>query len=304
MPGQPPHLTTGVIAKINLCGDKLSISASRRLRGCVAVAGLFLTMGAAWAFQKPFRQYPGQEYTDFEVPSDATEKTEFVMGRLMYPASPYGMFGMLDRYYDWRTGRTAWTNDYPRADRHFVQAVRRLTRVHVRSAEQPVNLDDGDDVFDWPWIFAVQASPMDLSDAQGKKLREYLLRGGFLMFADTWGDQSWQILAATMKRVFPEKDFVEIANSDQVFHVLYDLKDRYGIPGEWSLHSGVPYLNGGRVGHWRGLYDDKGRLMVVADVNSDTSDSWEWADEPRYPEKYSAQGIRIGVNYVIYAMSH
>jgi hypothetical protein len=259
---------------------------------------------AAWAFQKPFRQYPGQEYTDFEVPSDATEKTEFVMGRLMYPASPYGMFGSLDRYYDWRTGRTGWTNDYPRADRHFVQAVRRLTRVHVRSAEQPVNLDDGDDVFDWPWIFAVQASPMDLSDAQGKKLREYLLRGGFMMFADTWGDRDWQILATTMKRVFPEKDFVEIANSDQVFHVLYDLKDRYGIPGEWSLHSGVPYLNGGRVGHWRGLYDDKGRLMVVADVNSDTSDSWEWADEPRYPEKYSAQGIRIGVNYIIYAMTH
>ena len=64
------------------------------------------------------------------------------------------------------------------------------------------------------------------------------------------------------------------------------------------------FCNGGRVGHWRGIYDDKNRLMVVVDLNSDTSDSWEWADEPRYPEKYSAQGIRIGVNYIIYAMSH
>jgi hypothetical protein len=275
-----------------------------RLRILSTAAGLFAALSAAWAFQKPFREYPGQEYTGFDVPPGANEHTEFVMGRLMFPASPYGMFGMLDRYYDWREGRTGWTNDYPRADRHFVQAVKRLTRLQVRSTEQPVNLDDGDDVFDWPWLFAVQSSPMDLNPAQAKKLREYLLRGGFLMTADTWGDDQWALVVAAFKRVFPEREFVEIPDRDQVFHVLYDLKSRYGIPGEWSLRSGVPYLNGGRVGHWRGLYDDKGRLMVVCDVNSDTSDSWEWADEPRYPEKYSAQGIRIGVNYIVYAMTH
>lgn len=276
-----------------------------RLRTFLSMAaGVFVLLSAAYAFQRPFREYPGQEYTDFAVPPDANEKTEFVMGRLMYPGSPYGMFGGYERFRDWRKGGTAWTNDYPRADRHFVQAVRRLTRIHVRSAEQPVNLEDGDDVFDWPWIFGVQASPMDLTDAQAKKLREYLLRGGFLMCADTWGDRDWEIFAATMHRVFPERELVEIPDRDSVFHVLYDLSDRYGIPGEWSLHSGVPYLNGGRVGHWRGIYDDKNRLMVMADFNSDTSDSWEWADEPRYPEKYSAQGIRIGVNYIIYAMTH
>lgn len=274
-----------------------------RIGQLLPVAGLFVVFGAAWAFQRPFREYPGQEYTGFEIPPGANEHTEFVMGRLMFPASPYGMFGMLDRYYDWREGRTGWTNDYPRADRHFVQAVKRLTRIQVRSTEQPVNLDDGDDVFDWPWIFAVQSSPMDPTPAQAKKLREYLLRGGFLMTADTWGDDQWALVVAAFKRVFPERDFVEIPDGDPVFHVLYDLKDRYGIPGEWSLH-GPKYLNGGRVGHWRGIYDDRKRLMVVSDVNSDTSDSWEWADEPRYPEKYSALGIRIGVNYIVYAMTH
>lgn len=276
----------------------------RSLNFLGVASGVFLLLGAAYAFQRPFREYPGQEYTDFAVPPGANEKTEFVMGRLMYPASPYGMFGRLDMYYDWRKGGTGWTNDYPRADRHFVQAVRRLTRIHVRSTEQPINLEDGDDVFDWPWIFAVEASPMQLNDALAKKLREYLLRGGFLMCADTWGDRDYALLAEAMRRVFPERQFVEIPDRDSVFHVLYDLSDRYGIPGEWSLHSGVPYLNGGRVGHWRGIYDDRNRLMVVADINSDTSDSWEWADEPRYPEKYSAQGIRIGVNYIIYAMTH
>src|SRR3954471_1019476 len=140
----------------------------RSLKLLLSVITIF---GAAWAFQRPFRQYPGQEYTNFEVPADAYEKTEFVMGRLMFKASPYGMFGRLDQYYDWREGRTGWTNDYPRADRHFVQAVRRLTRLHVRSVEQPINLDDGDDVFDWPWIFAVTSSPMDFTAAQAGKLR-------------------------------------------------------------------------------------------------------------------------------------
>ena len=259
---------------------------------------------AGIAFQRPFRQYPGQEYTDFEVPPDARERTEFVFARLMYPGSPFGMFGRLERLKDWREGFTAWTNDYPRADRHFAQAVRRLTRLHIRSAEQPVNLDDGDDVFDWPWLFAVEASPFSLTEPQARKLREYLLRGGFLMCADTWGERDWKLFAASMARVFPDRSFVEIPDSDPVFHVLYDLNDRYGIPGEWSLRSGVPYLNNGRTGHWRGIYDDKSRLMVVVDFNSDTSDSWEWADDPRYPERYSAQGIRIGVNYIIYALSH
>ena len=56
--------------------------------------------------------------------------------------------------------------------------------------------------------------------------------------------------------------------------------------------------------HWRGIYDDQGRVMVAMSFNSDIGDSWEWADDPRYPEKYSALGIRIGVNYVIYAMTH
>jgi hypothetical protein len=267
----------------------------------ILVLALF---SAALAFERPFREYPGQEYSNFPLPPDANEKTEFVMGRLMYPGALGGMFGGFDAYRDWRKGGTAWTNDYPRADRHFVQAVRRLTRIHIRSVEQPVNLDDDDDVYDWPWLFAVQASPWNLTDVQARKLREYLLRGGFVMCADTWGDRDWSLFASSMARVFPERPFVEIPDDDPVFHVLYDLNDRYGIPGEWSLRSGVPYLNGGRVGHWRGIYDDKGRLMVVVDFNSDTSDSWEWADEPRYPERYSAQGIRIGVNYIIYAMTH
>ena len=82
-------------------------AAPLRSRFCI-LAGTFVVLSACWGFQRPFREYPGQEYTGFEVPPGANEKTEFVMGRLMFPASPYGMFGRLDQYYDWRTGHTGW----------------------------------------------------------------------------------------------------------------------------------------------------------------------------------------------------
>ena len=110
------------------------------------------SLSALYAFQRPFRQYPGVEYGDFPLPSDYREKTEWAFARLMYPNTRYGIGGGYGFRGggDWREGFTIWTQDYPRADRHFSEAVRRLTRLHVRSVEQPVNLDDGDDVFNWP----------------------------------------------------------------------------------------------------------------------------------------------------------
>ncbi len=79
------------------------------------------------------------------------------------------------------------------------------------------------------------------------------------------------------------------------------------FPGQWAIRRGTTYRNGeqgGAVAHWRGILDDKGRVMVAMSYNSDIGDSWEWADDPEYPEKYSALGIRIGVNYVIYSLTH
>jgi hypothetical protein len=107
-----------------------------------------------------------------------------------------------------------------------------------------------------------------------------------------------------MGQVFPGRPIVEIANDDSIFHTVYDLDDRYQVPGQWAIRRGTTYRNDGAVPHWRGILDDKGRVMVAMSFNSDIGDSWEWADDPEYPEKYSALGIRIGVNYVIYSLTH
>jgi len=266
-------------------------------------------LGALYAFQRPFRVYLSMEpYDNIEMPTDWQEKTEFIFARLMYPQHPEARFARYSRRYgavfDWREGGTSWTQDYPRADRHFVQAVRRLTRVHARSVEQPVNPDDGDDIFNWPWLCAGEMGDWNLTDAQAKKLREYLLRGGFLMLDDFWGPEEYARFDQSMKRVFPDRPVVEIENKDAIFHTVYDLDDRYQVLGQWALGGRMWSRVEGTVAHWMGIYDDKGRVMVAIAFNSDIGDSWEWADEPRYPEKFSALGIRIGVNYLMYALTH
>ena len=260
------------------------------------------------AFQRPFREYPGLEYNNFPLPPDWNEKTEWAFARLMYPTAPGGRgfgrgFGRRGGD-NWKAGGTIWSQDYPRADRHFSQAMRRLTRIHVRSAEQPVDLDDKDDVYNWPWLYAVQTGQWQLTNTQAASLREFLLRGGFFMCDDFWGDAQWDVFLASMKRVFPERAIVDLPDSDPIFHIVYDLDERYQVPGARYRTTGVTYKCDGCPARWRGIYDDKGRVMVAITFDSDLGDSWEWADDPSYDEKFSALGIRIGVNYITYAMTH
>src|SRR5579862_9513862 len=265
--------------------------------GIAAVSALF-------AFQLPFREYPAVEYNDFPVPSDFQEKTEWAFARLMYPPAASARFVRRGRRGEWAHGNSSWTQDYPRADRHFSQAIRRLTRIHARSVEQPVNLDDGDDVYNWPWLYAVQVGQWNLTDAQAAKMRDYIQRGGFFMCDDFWGEGQWETFEASMKRVFPDRPIVDLDNADAIFHTVYDLDDRYQVPGARYISTGVTYKCEGCPPKWRGIHDDKGRVIAAMTFDSDLGDSWEWADDPQYEERFSALGIRIAVNYIVYAMTH
>ncbi|MBV8817482.1 MAG: DUF4159 domain-containing protein [Acidobacteriaceae bacterium] len=260
----------------------------RRRNWLFLIAAGLSVIGLIYA-QKPFRQYPAIEYYDFPLPPDYQDKTEWVFGRLMYPA-----IVNYDR----------WTMDYPRSDRHFASALRRLTRLSARSVEQPISLDDGDDVYNWPWLYGVEVGYWNLTDAQCRKLRDYLLRGGFFMCDDFHGTREWAQFMSGMSRVFPDRQVVEIDNKDPIFHTIFDLDNRYQVPGAQFLETGRLYEHDGFEPRWRGIYDDKGRLMVAMCHNMDLGDSWEHADNPLYPEKFSALGFRIGINYVVYAMTH
>ena len=270
---------------------------------CV-IAGSLLMFSGLFAFQNPFREYPGFEYENFPLPPDYQDKSEWVFARLMYPPTRGGYGGWRRGGGDWTQGSSNWTIDYPRSDRHLSAAVRRLTRVSARSVEQPVNLDDGDDVYNWPWLYGVEVGHWNLTDAQAAKLRDFLLRGGFFMCDDFHGTQEWQVFVDSMNRVFPDRSIIEIPDNDPIFHTLYDLEGRYQVPGAQYLVSGRVYEKDGYSPRWRGIYDDKNRLMVAICHNMDLGDSWEHADNPEYPEKFSSLGMRIGVNYIVYAMTH
>jgi len=263
--------------------------------------GVAALWGCLYAYQRPWRLFERLErYDDIPIPSDGQDPAEFVFARLMFPSLPYAMFEF--RGLDWHEGGTSWTEDYPRADRHFVIALRRLSRVNARGLEQPVNPDDIDDIYNWPWMYAGLAGNWDLTDEQAAKIREFLLRGGFFYTDDFWGPDEWQGFEAGMKKIFPKRDIVDVPDDDPLFHTVYDLNNRYQILGEWGLRRGP--RQGGITPLWRGVRDDKNRLLVAITANSDIGDSWEFADAPNYPERYSALGIRIGVNYVIYSITH
>src|SRR5437667_1049155 len=148
--------------------------------------------------QKPFREYPGYEYSAFPLPEDWKAPGEWAFARLMYPPFGGGGGGFGGGYRrrrgggDWRQGYSNWTIDYPRSDRHLSAAVRRLTRIQARSVEQPVNLDDGDEVYNWPWLYGVEVGHWELTNEQAAKIRDFLLRGGFFMCDDFHGTLAWE----------------------------------------------------------------------------------------------------------------
>jgi hypothetical protein len=257
---------------------------------------LLLFFGTLYAFEKPWRTYPAVEYNDFPTPPDYKVPAEWTFARIMYPPGPLDGYSSTGRFTgDYRLGSSLWTQDYPRADRHFARAIRRLSRVDSRSVEQVISLDD-DEVFNYPWIYAVQVGEWGMTEKEGAKLREFLQRGGFFMADDFHGNEEWGEFEHRIRFAFPDRPILEMQNEDAYFHTVFDIDDRPQVVGADRT--------GGKGAHWRAIADDKGRVMVGISFNSDMGDAWEFADSPYYPEHMSDLAIRITVNSVVYAMTH
>lgn len=269
--------------------------------------GLLLVAGAAWA-EREFRVLRGMEshadYTD--LPPDWREPAGFVVARLMYPSGwGFGGFGGFGRGGNWREGGTSWAVDYPKGDRYYASILRRLTTIDVRSVEQPVNLEDGNDVFDWPFLIVGLAGYWNLDDEMVVKLRDYLERGGFLFCDSFFGSQQWEGFIEGMHRVFPDREIVTLPDDHPLFTVVYDLKQKKQIPNMNSLlGGGGGWLSDGITPQWKAILDDNGRVMVAIAFNNDVSDSFQWADDPDYPAEAATMGLRMGVNFAVYALTH
>jgi hypothetical protein len=197
-----------------------------------------------------------------------------------------------------------WTIDYPKADRQLMIGVKRLlNQLDVSEAEHPVALDDPD-LNRFPWLYAVEVGHMSMSDSEVAGLRRYLKAGGFLMVDDFWGTEEWANFESEIRRVLPDCKIVDLPKDHPFWSAFYDIREVYQVPNIRNAMYGLTSEKDGYVPFYRGIFDDKGRLVVLIDANTDLGDAWEWAERPEYPLKYSTFAYQMAVNAIVYGMSH
>jgi uncharacterized protein DUF4159 len=234
-----------------------------------------------------FLRKPQQNAVTFQ-----SGEPEFTFVRVVYNGlGPWG-------YYK------AWYTDWPKADRQFIIGINRLTNINVAEQGKAIPLTDRE-IFSYPFIYSVECGHWDLSDEEIANLREYLQRGGFLFCDDFWGSREWANFENNIRRVLPESKIVDIPLDHPVFHSYYDIEQLIQTPNVGqALYSDHTYEQDGFIPHCRGIFDREGRLMVIINWNTDLGDAWEWADLPGYPAKYSTYAYKVGINAIVYAMSH
>lgn len=233
-------------------------------------------------------------YADANLPG--TPSHEIHMARLVYRHGPQS---------GWGPGRAWWRIDWPEAEQHFLEGVARYTAMNVAPDSVHVSLLD-DAIFDHPWLFVQQPGRWQLSLDEQTRLGEYLRRGGFLVVDDFHGPQDWAVFESAMRVALPGRPIVEL--DDRVLlDVHYSLDDRTQIPGRRHLvstASGIEVRMPYSPARWRGIYDETGRLLVAINFNMDTGDAWEHADDPAYPVAMTSYAYRVGINYLVYALTH
>lgn len=200
--------------------------------------------------------------------------------------------------------RGTWSIDFPKADRQFLVVLRRLIDIDVYPAEHAIALDDPA-IRNFPFLYALEVGDMGLSEPEVRNLRDYLLAGGFLVIDDFWGRREWANFERNIRRVLPGYEIVDLPMDHPIFTTFYEIDEVLQVPSINNIRwSGQTSENGGVVPYVKGILDDKDRLMVLINFNTDLGDAWEWAEQPDYPLKYSTYAFQMGVNFIVYAMSH
>ena len=235
---------------------------------------------------------------DKEMPKDV-----FTFVRVKYDTG--GRYG-----YGFGRGSYRFLTDWPDADVNLAFRLQQMTSLKVHPDGIILELTDKE-LFNYPFIYIVEPGDLLFSDEEVSILRRYLLNGGFLMVDDFWGEAEWENFHREIKRVFPERELIDLPMDHPVFHCVYDLKttkNELQIP---SIH----VWQGSRVTwerwdakevHIRGIFDDKGRMMVVVCHNTDNGDGWEREGEDEEYFRIFSEKIAypLTINVIFYAMTH
>jgi len=273
-----------------------------RLLSCALMLGvLILTTIIGWSQHQwsrgerdPRAGVPNWD-RDEELPNDM-----FTFARIQYDSWGRG----------WR-GRGKWSVDYPESDLNMSFRLEQLTSLKVDPEGIVLSLNE-DKLFNYPFIYIIEPGELYFSDAEVKAWRKYLLNGGFLMVDDFWGEAEWKNFERQFRRVFPTREIVELPIEHELFQCVFPLKQKPQVPNPRTAMQGASRgitweRWDAKTPHYRGVYDDEGRLMVVICHNTDLGDGWE--EESRAGEWYfkefsEPKAYPMGINIIFYSMTH
>lgn len=217
-----------------------------------------------------------------DLDADPLDPVHFRFARVQFSSYFYG---------GWNPG---WAHDYPRAERNFLKILAEVTGIETTPDSYAIVQLEDPEIMEYPLLYFSEPGTWNITPEEARNFREYLQRGGFAIFDDFDGARDWMNFEHCMKQVIPERNLVELTLDHPIFHCFYEIE---------TLDMEPPYRVRGKPTFY-GLEDDNGRLQVVVNFNNDIGDFWEWSDESWYPIHLSNEAYKLGVNYIIYALTH
>ena len=224
---------------------------------------------------------------------------EYYFTRGVYSDGRRGRGGFFGR----GRGGGSWATDFPKADQQFLVVVERLANLGSYPCENAVSLADPE-LRRYPFLYILEVGSMALTPEEEEGLRGYLAAGGFLVVDDFWGDWEWANFEQEITRVLPEFPIVDLQLDHELFRTFYNIDAILQVPSINNAMYGQYSECGSCRPFVKGIFDGQGRLVVVINGNTDLGDAWEWAEQPAYPLDYSTYAYEMGVNMIVYSMSH
>ena len=245
------------------------------------------------------------------------EKEKFTFVRIRYGAGgrtvhPSDFFGNSPSGVRGARGSWRWRTDYPDSDLNLTARVKEVLKIEVDPDGKVVELTDPE-LFRYPFIYIVEPGDLALTDAEVTVLRRYLYGGGFLMLDDFWGEDEWENMAAQLKRVFPDREFVDVPRTHPIFHGVFNIPNDLNLQvpnvgtGTASQYTGITWeREDAQEMHIRGIFDNRKRLMVLATHNTDNGDGWEREEENKYYWEHFSEkkAYPLGLNIISYVLKH
>ena len=232
----------------------------------------------------PFHEYPN-------IPYDG----RFTFVRVRYETAPGGY---------WAGGRPSWIHGYPIAERNLMKIMNEVSFLGAHDEEVDTLTLDDPELSKYPVAYIIEVGWWTLTDKEAAALRAYLLKGGFLIVDDFkmpgWRGVpggGWEPFAENMKRVLPEAQYVDMQPSDPIFHCFFEIPRLDNFPQAYN--SGQPIF--------RGVYEDNDphkRLLMIINYNTDVSQYWEWSGRGFRPFDETNEAYKLGVNYLVYGLTH